>query len=1093
MTKKELIGKLRALAKNNQDLSGDTELLAECRKLGLKDFDTTKPGKIADILENSPDMEPVVEEVKTKALNSQDLKVILDEYEKHKQLDDAKRIAVEIQNNPLLKKADSKEILRIIERKLKIEADKLKEGKTPEVAKKISNEIVETEEILMEVKPATVKREEVELLAERIVEVAETSETLEDSRKRIAAMTKDVVIDKEFRAEITEAVALETANKIVETKMEEVVRSLTDELTDFKPTAEQIEKIKTIVKERIDTRLEDPTKKIDEHKAIVVEESGKKTVNMGTNLTEEIAEVLGEKAIDKKTQIEVAVKRAETSLDEKLFINKTNQNSPVDVIRGAKLEEEIISRMVETGASREAAKSTAVMIRELSFPREQSSASTAVVLATKQLEQNGFHGGDNPRFAEQASAIRNLIRSPVKIGENVNKILGVANKLGGIKGFEPLNAVAKSLKDNPHLVKSLELIQNVIKFQGTIGNITGWVTNPIGTLFRIPAIQEFAVQVATRLGGETVGAIATQIASFGLEGGIKNVIGQIFATGTATAVKAGATAAAQGAATVAGTAAVDATVDAGLAATGVGLPVAAVLAVVQLGLAVLGKILKPVKEKLEKVFESLGVGSAKTKLFLQDQFGKLFGGLLYWGGMAATFLLGPALLTGLAGATIIAGGTSIVTLGGLAFMQQSTAQSVSSLVAPKGMGQSCVKVSSPESGNCNCNTNVAEAMVNGIGGKNNYEAKVNQWWTKGGKNCAVKCFNHTVCASKNAGIDPRIALTTWLSESVASNYDTTAGMDFGINISGVSRKNFLEQIQTYLKQPRAMLNECRSRYPNNTETEVFFATFVRMISGDCPDPNSGVGKEYVDLQKQIYGFITNGAPLPSSPFITAENNNCGSNSGTDTNSSDSSYTYTDKNGDTWLCAADNTTNIVGSLVPATPIYDDSCLESPAYCVVTYLLGNGVVTITRSNAAAVVNLINQWKNAPVNFNKANFGSVVISNTNNWDAFQCVGFAVGINPKIGNNDWGNDRSSWEAMIAHGSQDCPRIDSANAGVGDFILYPSVAVQWYHIVVLSRLRTDGTYSISQANSGLPGQISNKEGPDIKSYLVGKSVLRCQ
>jgi hypothetical protein len=505
------------------------------------------------------------------------------------------------------------------------------------------------------------------------------------------------------------------------------------------------------------------------------------------------------------------------------------------------------------------------MIRNLSFPENEISDSWSELTATKKLEENGYHGGDNSRFAKQAGVMRNLIRSPVKIGENVNKVLAAGDKLGGIKGFEQLKTVAKTLKDNPALMKSLQLIQNVTRVQGAIGNFVGGITNPIGYILKIPALQEFGVQLATRFGGEMAGNMATQLANFGLEGGIKNIVGQLFTKGT---VKVGEKIAADLAA--------DAVVTGAGVSTGppgwlVILAKLAIQAVVSIGKKVLGAV----KNAVTGVLDGLNLNTPEVKQFFQDNLGKGVGGLVYWGGMAAMFLLAiPAAI-----ATISVALIGIVTpavLGGLALMQISTAQTVSSLVPPKGSGS--------------------------------------------------------------------------------------------------------------------------------------------------------------------------GSPVGTPP--------------------------------------------PGSWVPADPIYDDKCVNSPAYCVVAYLLGNGVVIVNRSNVDAVAGLINKWQNAPANFNKADFNTQMVSSAYAFDAFQCVGFAVGINPTLGGSSWGNDPNSWQAMIAHGSAECPRIDPAGAGVGDFILMPSG--NWYHIVVLSQLRTDGSYTISQANWSGNGDVSNVPGANIQSYLSGKSILRC-
>jgi hypothetical protein len=494
------------------------------------------------------------------------------------------------------------------------------------------------------------------------------------------------------------------------------------------------------------------------------------------------------------------------------------------------------------------------------------------------LDGSGHHGGDNPRLSEQALVWRNIFRSPGSIRENVDSILGASDKLKGIRGFEQLETVARTLKDNPGLMKMMELMQKVVGLQDSIGKAAGWMVNPAEALFRIPAVQRLAVQVATRFGGEAVGAMATQMAEFGLREGARRILGQLLQNGSVKIAELGIKLGAQTGTKLAGEAALDLGLDLGLTATVGGIPIAAVLLVIQL-LQAAWELVKPVlnwvKDKWENLMEAVGIGSAKTKVWLQDQFGKFLGSVLYWGGMAAMGLLS---LVGVAvGSAAIAGWVLVSVIGGLGVMQFSTANTVSSLVAPKGMG--------------------------------------------------------------------------------------------------------------------------------------------------------------------------------------------GASSG-------------------------SLTSIPGSMVPASPIYDDKCLNSPAYCVVAYLLGNGVVYINSSNVDSVENLINQWRNAPSNFDKTVFNSYMASSVASYGIFECVAFAEAINPAIGSSGWNDNDAWWQGLLAHGTTNCPRIDPAGAGAGDFILMPSG--NWYHIQVLSQLRPDGSFTISQANWTGHGDVSNVPGSNIQGYLSGRSVLRC-
>jgi len=714
----DVIEILNNLAKKNEILDAGNENYLICRniftKIGaLDDFDPANPGKMAKTLEGLPvemieEEIPVIEESKpeSRALNKQDLKVILDEYDKYREKRDAEQITRDIQKNSLLKRVNSKDILTIIERKIKLETEELKKGNKPEIADKITDKRIETEERLSEVKPENLDQKEIEIIAEKITSITEESDTVEESRKKIVEVIKEIrEVGRELSEEIEKTAVLETADKIVEGKVSEVIKRLTEDLADLRPTISQKEEIERIVKEKIEIKLEDPTKKIDDHEIVVTKENGKTVVETGENLSNKIGEILAEKSSGKETQIVMAVKNMEMGLVKNLFSDTINQNNPIDVVRAEKLEEEVVERMVRNGTTAEEAKSVAKMVRQLSFPAEESSSSSAEVMAMKKLEESGYHGGDNSRFAQQAGVLRNLIRSPVKISENVKNILETGDKLKGIKGFDQLKTVAKTLKENPALMRSIQLIQNVSKFQSTIGNFVGGITNPIGYILKIPALQEFGVQLATRFGGEMAGAMATQIANFGIETGLKNIVGQLFTTGTVTAVKAGATAAAEGATTLAADAVV---VGAGAATGPPGWVIAALVMAAQLAFSVVKKIGGQIMKGVEGGLDKLNISTPEIKNFLQENFGKGMGGLMYWGGMAATFLLALPM-------AIMAGSVAIIAIiipaviGGLALMQVSTAQTVASLVPPKGLG---------------ADTGCVLIGTNGIPGTNNTEGDV---------------------------------------------------------------------------------------------------------------------------------------------------------------------------------------------------------------------------------------------------------------------------------------------------------------------------------------------------------------------------------
>jgi hypothetical protein len=874
MTREELIKRLRVLAKNHQDLSADTEALEACRKFGLKNIDTTKPGEVAVILENSPEIEPTVEEeLETKALNSQELKEVLNEYDKHRELK-AEEIATRIQrDNPLLKR---EEIQKVIQRKIELEAAERNKNIEVKRADKVSDErIIIEEKLKQEVSETKLTEEKIELIAERAAEIATREEiTIKESREKMAEVIKEIrVDDKELAEEIVKTTLTETANNIVEENVDKVVEGLTRELADFEPTADQKEKIEEAVRERIKTELDDPAKKIDEYKAVVVEEGGRKTIKTGENLSKEIADILGNKVVEEeKIKIEKAVRNTKLDLDKKLFTNEINRDSPIDIVRTGKLEEEIIERMVSRGATREEAASTAKMIGRLNFPEKMMSESTIEAVMDEK----------NPVGVEQARTIKNLLKSPVTISQNVDKILKVSGKLGGIKGFDQLKNVAGVLKNNPKLMRSMEMIQKMARFQDTITGFTGGISTQIGNILHIPALQQFGVQMATRFGGEQMGAMAAQIANLGLKDGIKNILGSLFA----------------GTTKVAGTAAVDAVeLGAGVATGPPGWVITAILIGAQMVWGAVKKIWNWGKDKLESFLENIGVGSAKTKAWLQDNLGKGIGGLAYFGGGIAAILVAIPTMMGAVSVAIIAWLVPAV-LGGLWGLNFMTANTVAPLVAPKGTGGSCVKLAKSDSGGkINCDQNAPENTVGGVD-KANYIDVANRM--KPGTNYAKECFNDTVNRALCAGTNPTYALWVWLHESGASNYSINEVADFGVG-SISERQDFNAQITAFLKLDPASACIKDPRIGG----DYWLAFSANFLNGDCdPDKLDATAKitprQYEAEIKQQWGWISS-SPMPNTIKVTPGGQNCDQIGESTTPSGNNSYTYTDNNGDMWLC------------------------------------------------------------------------------------------------------------------------------------------------------------------------------------------------
>lgn len=172
-------------------------------------------------------------------------------------------------------------------------------------------------------------------------------------------------------------------------------------------------------------------------------------------------------------------------------------------------------------------------------------------------------------------------------------------------------------------------------------------------------------------------------------------------------------------------------------------------------------------------------------------------------------------------------------------------------------------------GEANCDPNAPETPAISVD-KANFIDVAERWLSGGGKN-AKKCFNDTVCRSKNAGINPDFALWAWLHESGASNYSIDKVEDFGIHGQpSAPPKDFSAQINYFLKLDPA--SACLGK--PGIGSDYWLAFSANYLNGDC-DPNKAnpaSGQTARDYKKEIettWKFISN-SPLPSSIHITPE-------------------------------------------------------------------------------------------------------------------------------------------------------------------------------------------------------------------------------
>lgn len=138
-------------------------------------------------------------------------------------------------------------------------------------------------------------------------------------------------------------------------------------------------------------------------------------------------------------------------------------------------------------------------------------------------------------------------------------------------------------------------------------------------------------------------------------------------------------------------------------------------------------------------------------------------------------------------------------------------------------------------------------------------------WGVGTGNHVNECYNDVIARTKAAGLDPRVAMATWLNESNASNYEMYERLgeppqDFGVPAQ--AGNGFSAQISSFLtfyKQSRSTYSAC---YQGVGDAEGFFRTFCTAGRGEfgvgsCPNLTDQ-GKKCVAKYLNVYSFVNAG-------------------------------------------------------------------------------------------------------------------------------------------------------------------------------------------------------------------------------------------
>jgi len=860
---------------DNESLKIATDTILKVYGKTRKSFENVE--EEIEFLENL-DLNKTIEEITTttktaepeevfeanKSLNSQDLKVLLEEYDKNRGLG-VEEIAEKAKKNRLLERYRVGDLVRELQKKVSLEAKEVKLTGDKVRADDRSDQILITESRLQE---QGVEPEKAAILAKDIVENAKNGKAL----RKEDVINATQIVDKEETAAILKVARV----AVNEYKVKETTRQAVESLVGRVKPAE--------------TAISYPTQ---------------------AAINSKVWELVAGEKTGNREDVEAAAREIAKNLNVdpgmvKIALTETVKSLEAN-LEGNEGWKEVLEQNRFDGMWKD------VMMANPEMSQKQEEAMREFTELVSQLEPSGIQ-------QHQEEAVNQIVGTRDSTGQIITKSAaeGIFGELDTAvqvarSGEEKINKLKnlrvsiRSLNTNiPFVNKKLREVDAVLsiaekdpgfaKLMATVGNkITAFNSfyNGVGyKAFAKVGGEKAVTWLATKIGGEAGKTIANEglkiIASQGLKTGLTNIFTQLAGNVGLKVSSALAT-------KVAG----NAIVKAGAGLLGLTNPIAWAITAGALALNFVGSIFKNANKGIERVASFLGFDAPGIKAKLEDSLGKFGGSVAYYGGGFITMLLALPTLIGAAAMTAMVGPVIMAVFIGIFAFQLLEQPQITAVKPPEGMGSGgCVlkdQNSNPNttSSEANCNPNVIDQSAGGVD-KFTYAEKVDGWYKKGGSNSAVKCFNDTVCRAKSAGINPTIALTIWLSESAASNYETTAKMDFGINVPGVPKQNYDEQIKKFLTQPAAMVGSCGGAFPGTT-TENFIATYARTEAGACVSTIEGPGFDYLTNIRAMHYYIF-GEDLPATPFITADSTGCSSS-----NNPSNTVEITDQEGNVWVC------------------------------------------------------------------------------------------------------------------------------------------------------------------------------------------------
>lgn len=962
----ELRKRLQELAETGQNLSdayqSDRGFYDDCVRLFgqlRRSFDPKKPDEMAEILRQvilaHPDYEdkeleelwPEETKPETK-LSQKEIEELVTAYEKAIDEKERQKIEIKIKKGTGEKDVDQfirrqrelraeKEVKKEKEVEVKTTADKIEEI----VAEETEAEEIDKQRIREKVEEIVGKnKEEVERLATKVEEIVAERKIGEERKDIARAMPEDTPDDKVetvtnkireiaskdpgtgeidrqgIRKGVQEVIGKdkkvkEAVEKLVlkaeEVAAQERVRGFASNLGEkvaklISNNPEVQEKIKKVIEQRVNRVV------------ITAEDGDINQVRPVNKVPMDLAEEIRKSVKVESETVGVGPVLEETKLEVDGFLKKNVE--VVDRVRSGAMKERFERGIVKnlggeeaiTPEQRTAIENYKEMLDRVFFHRAEKPAN--IEPYRLEAEAAARNSGVEPSRVEQGwhelrATIGVLRTKPqefnrmVELYKKGNKLIG--NKLPNIPEIKAVEKIMQLAAENKTVLGMINFTQKFVAITDTFNGLGGKILVKLGA-------DKLGWTLLEKVGGQAGVTFATEalkiVGKEGMEKGIMTILKGVLGGG----VKAGTVAAEGGAAAgVGGGLAPLITAFQALPVVGQVILVAA-LAVAAAGVVwktVIAPVLNGVKNFVQKNFN---IDLNRVKSFIAEDLGmgKFVGGVGQFFFDVGLFLVGiPALLAAINFTRIIAPVFIFFMVGmlGYSLLQSSL---VSSLVPPPPTGGgNCVLKKDTENGMINCDQAAPENSFPGIN-MDSYISLANRW--KAGKNYSEECYNDTVNRALCGGINPAYALWAWVHESGASNYSTPNVEDFGIHgQASAPPKNYNAQITYFLKlDPGA---KCLSDPRIGGNYWLGFAT--NYLNGSCdPDEknktNGMTGREYLAEMQTTWGWVSS-EPMPANIQVAKGGQDCeniGKNSG-----GESTYEYTDENGNVWVCYGKGGVNI----------------------------------------------------------------------------------------------------------------------------------------------------------------------------------------